>query len=984
MYGCLVGVTGNLTIANGCNLYPYSEPTNGGSIAFVVSNALVSLGGAINADAKGFQGRNGNTSLPGYGYGGGQSSGSRGGGGGYGGAGSKANDNTAGGVTYGLANAPTWPGSGAGGGNAVGGSGGSLVWINAGNAIVIYGTISANGGNAGDQNGGGSGGGVCLIAPTFTGTGGVVRANGGTAGSNSGGGGGGRVAFTGWMTNQFDGTIAAAGGVSSQNGPASNGTILLLWNTGSSPISMTVRGNPLRHTVAAPYDYGTYAMSAGTAVTDAIPLTAEQTASARYICYGWTLTNDAGTALDGDGTTQAVFTVNTNVALVWNWTNQWFLTTTAGSTNGGLEQDMTGWYTNGVQVTVTATANVNYAFLSWSGLGVPVNHNGDNPITLTMDQARQIQANFVSTLPTPRAWNGTNTWLTDTNWTPTGVPGSNDSITIQSGTCVFTDPAIVQALTVNSGATLLFTNWNTTLSAPTVIVLSNGVITHAVCNTNVAGGTSNRVTIITSDLTVDLGGSIDASGKGFVGGGNGTIPAPGQGPGGGGGAAASISGGGAGYGGAGSTSRHGSVGGAAYGSPYTPGLPGSGGGGGSSGGPGGAAGGGVLVVNASGRVVVNGAIRANGATVSGGKNGGGSGGSIYVTCSSLAGSGDIQAYGGNGSDGESGAGGGGRIAIYYTAAQSNEVPQPTIRFSATMGTVGWSPGSPGTFYVPSSVFFPDRLSDVLKNSVQVYGVNSWTPVSPVISNSSIRFREGAYQFQAATDLVVYGGAGLLGFTNATVSVGGSIYVTNGASLTMVRGTNSAETLAIGSNIWLDSGTMSYEYPLANPAGPTIGGNIVLTNGGSLALRGGVTNGISPLYGGLLDFSSKDLYIPTNCTLYLYAHTTNGGPMRVKVNNLTILPGGQVNGDGGGFAGVPADFGYGPGSGHGYNNSAGGGGYGGPGGTGNHGVNSYGGPTYGSSNAPIAAGQRWRRTRCLRLRWRRRRLACVDRGQPAHP
>ena len=135
----------------------------------------------------------------------------------------------------------------------------------------------------------------------------------------------------------------------------------------------------------------------------------------------------------------------------------------------------------------------------------------------------------MSTVPTARSWNGTNTWLTDTNWTPTGVPGSNDFITIQSGTCIFTDPEIVQTLTVSNGATLLFTNWTATLTLTNVIVLSNSVIAHAGCNTNVAGGTSNRIYITTSNLTVNLGGRIDADGAGFAAG----ISATGQGPGGG-------------------------------------------------------------------------------------------------------------------------------------------------------------------------------------------------------------------------------------------------------------------------------------------------------------------------------------------------------------------------------------------------------------------------------------------------------------------
>ena len=112
---------------------------------------------------------------------------------------------------------------------------------------------------------------------------------------------------------------------------------------------------------STPYDYGDYALSVGTAATDSVPLTTEQTASARYICYGWTLTNDLGASLGGDGTTQALFTVNTNVTSLGTGRTSGTSQRRSAARTAVSQPDMSGWYTNGVQVTVTATANVNYA-----------------------------------------------------------------------------------------------------------------------------------------------------------------------------------------------------------------------------------------------------------------------------------------------------------------------------------------------------------------------------------------------------------------------------------------------------------------------------------------------------------------------------------------------------------------------------------------------------------------------------------------------
>jgi hypothetical protein len=78
-----------------------------------------------------------------------------------------------------------------------------------------------------------------------------------------------------------------------------------------------------------------------------------------------TLTNALGPVSSGS-TTQAVFTMSTNLWITWNWTSEYYLATSA-NTNGSLLADRTGWYTNATQVTIQANPGGGCSFLQWSG-----------------------------------------------------------------------------------------------------------------------------------------------------------------------------------------------------------------------------------------------------------------------------------------------------------------------------------------------------------------------------------------------------------------------------------------------------------------------------------------------------------------------------------------------------------------------------------------------------------------------------------------
>lgn len=225
--GAQVNVDGDMTIGPNSWVYPYSHPTNGGSVRFTVDNLTVNATGGFNANGKGYMG--GSNGSSGFGPGRGISSSGktdRAGGGGYGGQGSSVGA-ALGGSIYGSESLPIEPGSGGGAQlnnlTAVGGAGGGVVWVDAAASVLLDGTVYANGANATDNSGAGSGGGVYIHCATFDGTG-AITANGGTYYV---GGGGGRIAiaYTDLTAQallapsvQFSVTSSAANGVRGDHG----------------------------------------------------------------------------------------------------------------------------------------------------------------------------------------------------------------------------------------------------------------------------------------------------------------------------------------------------------------------------------------------------------------------------------------------------------------------------------------------------------------------------------------------------------------------------------------------------------------------------------------------------------------------------------------------------------------------------------------------------------------------------------------------
>ena len=357
-----------------------------------------------------------------------------------------------------------------------------------------------------------------------------------------------------------------------------------------------------------------------------------------------------------------------------------------------------------------------------------------------MNVIRSILLSLLLALPgaTARAasvqWSGQGdgfSWNDAANWTPVGIPGTSDDVSISSSVTVIANSAsgvALKSLTVGNGVS------STTLVASTGIIVSGQLLIrsssvfqfdgneHAVAAlTTLESGSlathtgpveSSTVSAVFRTGVFDLqaGATVSVSGKGLRGG---LAVAPGLGSGGGGAGSGGSGGGGAGHASVGG--RGGIIlnGGAVYGDARDAFDLGSGGGGYLAPCFGGAGGGRFRLIADS--ATINGRIEANGADGGGGcafGGGAGSGGTIRVQTADLFGTGVLAVDGGTG--GTSGVGGGGgsggRLSIVSTGTLSLGV---AVSSAAGLGGIGGPSGDiggPGSTFISPKYFTGGGLS----------------------------------------------------------------------------------------------------------------------------------------------------------------------------------------------------------------------------------------------------------------------------------
>ena len=687
----------------------------------VMGNVEVAVGGAINANGKGYGGNAG----PGAGH----IAGSPvdGSGAGYGGIGGMSSSNAVGGTVYGSFTQPTNSGSGGGAGYAgSGGAGGGAIQITAGGTFLINGTISADGANGtNSRSGGGSGGSIRIKAQLVSGPGAISAQGGAGEPTHGGGGGGGRIAIQ-CDANTFAGSVAADGGVGAMAGGA--GTVyteltgqngLLLFDNGghagtnslvaisSSDIDVLIRGN------AAVIPSGAWTIGNLTIASNGLLLASSALSSLNLTASG-NVTIQSGGSLLADS---AGYPAGSGSGHGLNYNSgtgypcgggghggsgaNGSLTNASGGTTYGSQTSPTTYGSGGgqfmpnsfggagggaIQLNVSGTLQVDGRISANGGNGSGTGGGGGSggSISLTsgiLAGSGSITANGgngavsigggggggrIAIYPSANLFGGAISAYGGGGANGGGAgtvflqpTGQNGQLILDNGGNVGTNTLVQSA----SSADLILRNGaigsaSSSVSFANLLMSSNAWLTAYRYSYGSPAYTVNFS--FSGNATIQAGSGIFTDAAGYPGG---------QGSGAGqnysyynnGNYIYVCSGAGHGGRGANGTGNY-AIGGNTYDYPTSPTGYGSGGGNYSPYAFGGS-GGGAIQLTVTGTLQMDGTISANGGNGSGSGGGGGSGGSIWLAVGTLSGSGSITANGGSGMDAVGGGGGGGRIYI---------------------------------------------------------------------------------------------------------------------------------------------------------------------------------------------------------------------------------------------------------------------------------------------------------------------------------
>lgn len=472
-------------------------------------------------------------------------------------------------------------------------------------------------------------------------------------------------------------------------------------------------------------------------------------------------------------------------------------------------------------------------------------------------------------------------WNTAGNWSD-GVPSAGDNVVIPSG--VANMPVLAASTPVLGdifvAGTLTMTNWTTCLNAATVTISSAGTLTSGAAVTNETD--MSRVWINCTDLTIARGGKIDVNYKGYAGHPSGSDHV-GYGPGAGDTKAANW-GTAPSHGGHGARIPNGSyvlTNVMPYDNPAAPELPGSSGASGKWGT--GRYGGGAVKIAATGAVVVNGSILANGQNASsyGTANAdnhcpAGSGGSIFITCRTISGVGTLSANGGGGSR-PNDAGhpaGGGMIAIHYDAEAEGEVSVSGMTITAAAGR----------YYQTGARAYESTNVD---DNYDPQGINAGmgtvhftdAQIARQIAGKTLTGNVlGVTNFVYDGDWSFTGGRVMFGEEGVKVTVDGDLALSGDDSRLEIGG-------GVTTN-WCNSVVM---YAGTTPSELTVTGDLTLGGVSRLDIRAAATNGIDK-FGALVKVGGT-MTISTNCFVYSWSDCQNLGSPHFEVGSLNVQTGG---------------------------------------------------------------------------------------------
>ena len=424
-----------------------------------------------------------------------------------------------------------------------------------------------------------------------------------------------------------------------------------------------------------------------------------------------------------------------------------------------------GWVEYGSTLFIAVTPAAGTSLIKWEG-GTPTSGGTSGTFTIKVTEPLSLKAVCGKN---EKTWNGVegDLWSDGSKWSPTGVPEEGDLAVIPKGKNVTVDDSTAKLAFLDVSGTVVCSGWTTCVEVGGVVVRNGGKVTSIGPVTTEED--MSRVYLKAGDITIEQGGSVDVSGLGWKGGdkivkygyGPGTIPSMNARAGGSHGGIGSLTA-------DGETTRQ-AVRTNVYGNAAAPETAGSGGCGGRlNGNEHGGHGGGVIRLEATGRVTVNGSVAADGKPGTGADWGAGAGGSVYITCKTFAGMhGKVTAAGASGTvynnSLTSHSAGGGRLAIIFNKVDQEKEPVPVdMKYSADCGPChrtsesAFPQAQPGTLYFSSDTLI-DRRGASLFGRIDFADVTTkWTVDSFRLTNGWASLVRDGVEMKVTGDFEVTG------------------------------------------------------------------------------------------------------------------------------------------------------------------------------------------------------------------------------------
>lgn len=572
-------------------------------------------------------------------------------------------------------------------------------------------TIGSGGGGGSASSTGGAGGGMIKLDSGGTlSVDGTISAAGQnyTAGGYSAGGAGGTVFLKG---NTIDGTpdanISVRGGNGASRGGGGGGGCVYVWYNTSNSLS------------ASDFTY-TGGTATGTGQEGGAGIVyIQQNAGDEDIYFNGSGTGDVATTTLSEDVSVNNMTITNNADISTSNTLTLFEADPFASSDNSSQLITTG---NVVAASMTTIGGVN----------LYINGSYTNNASLT------IEASTIFGIESTASLSTTISSLTNygTTFVNSGATFTITDITNEAGTFRLEEYDVDTALSLND------------------LTINGGNVTHADNST----AQTHVLNISAANITIGSSGSINVDELGYDGG---AAYSDGYGPGKGLGSGSNLAAGGGAHGGDGGDGESSNTGGAAYCDILDVDTFGSGGGGGSAGGIGGD-GGGLIKLNVSDTLTIDGTISADGGNGAGGYSAGGAGGGINITANTILGApaADLSANGGSAAQtGQpNGGSGGGCIQIVYASSSIDEDDLSVVAGAANAGGEPGDPGSAGLTSFSASNSAP-TISTALASIGQVSDGNGYYNLSFSVNDTDgdlvdIKFECGDGDYSLNTEIPI--------------------------------------------------------------------------------------------------------------------------------------------------------------------------------------------------------------------------------------